>query len=231
MAETAQNGWPASANRDAIGINKDFEVAGVKFPGGVKSGDVSTLLGYVAAQFHNRVEPLVGGWCWGWAYRDVRGGASLSNHAAGCAIDVNAPNHALGKKGTFSAVKEAEIKRIIAECNGVVRWGGSYSGRVDEMHFEVVGTPAQAATAARDLGGPTAPPPATAPALLQRGSRGDRVARLQRVLNAWYPHLALAVDGIYGPSTEAAVKELQRRAVITVDGIAGPATLGVLGLS
>lgn len=230
MASTAQNGWPASENRDSIGINKDFEVAGVKFPGGVKSGDVSTVLGYVAAQFHNRVEPLVGGWCWGWAYRDVRGGSSLSNHAAGCAIDVNAPNHALGKKGTFSAVKEAEIKRIVAECHGVVRWGGTYS-RPDEMHFEVVGTPAQVAEAARKLGGTSAPPPSATPALLQRGSRGEQVERLQRVLNAWYPHLNLDEDGIYGAATEAAVRELQRRSTIHVDGIAGPVTLGVLGLS
>lgn len=227
---TAQNGWPASANRATIGVDPDFAVAGVKFPGGVKSGDVATVLGYVAAQFHNRVEPLISGWCWGWAYRDVVGGSSLSNHSAGCAIDVNAPNHPLGKKGTFSAAQEGEIRRILNECHGVIRWGGTYSGRVDEMHFEVVGNVAAVANAARTLGGTSTPAPAPTPTLLQRGSRGEPVERLQRVLNAWYPWINLTEDGIYGPATEAAVRELQRRAGIGVDGIAGPKTLGVLGL-
>lgn len=231
MASTAQNGWPASPIRDRIGVNPDFTVAGVKFPGGVKSGDVSTVLGYVAAQFHNRVEPLVAGWCWGWAYRDVRAGTALSNHSAGCAIDVNAPNHPLGKKGTFSAARQGEIQRIVNECHGVVRWGGAYSSRVDEMHFEIVGDVNAVASAARTLGG-APPPPTTAPAppLLTRGSRGESVERLQRVLNAWYPWLNLVEDGIYGGATESGVRELQRRAGIAVDGIAGPKTLAVLGL-
>lgn len=227
---TAQNGWPANANKTAIGIDPNFAVAGVKFPGGVKAGDVATVLGYVAAQFHNRVEPLVDGWCWGYNYRDVKGGSSLSNHSAGCAIDVNAPNHPIGKQGTFTAAQEGEIKRIVGECHGVVRWGGAYSGRKDEMHFEIVGTVAQVANAAKSLGGSTASPPPATTTLLQRGSRGDAVTRLQRVLNAWYPNVNLAEDGIYGPATEAAVRDLQRRAGIGVDGIAGPQTLGVLGL-
>src|SRR3954451_19041275 len=37
------------------------------------------------------------------------------------------------------------------------------------------------------------------------------------------------VDGFAGPGTRAAVRSLQRRAGISVDGVAGPQTLGVLG--
>jgi hypothetical protein len=39
------------------------------------------------------------------------------------------------------------------------------------------------------------------------------------------------VDGIYGPRTTAVVREFQRRAGLQVDGIAGPQTLGRLGLN
>lgn len=146
---TSQNDWPASSDRRALGVST-FTAAGVAFPGGVKAGDVSTVLGYVATQFHHRVEALVPGWCWGWAYRDVRGSAGLSNHASGTAIDVNAPHHPLGSVGTFSEAQRGEIHTILAEVGGVVRWGGDYTGRKDEMHFEIHGNAqAVAAVAAR----------------------------------------------------------------------------------
>lgn len=223
---TSQNGWPASANKSVIGIDSNFSVAGVKFPGGVKAGDVATVLHYVASQFHERVERLHDGWCWGWAYRSIRGSTrNLSNHAAGCAIDVNAPNHPLGKRGTFDVAQVKAINAIVAECDGVVRWGGTYS-RPDEMHFEVIGNAAAVARVAAKLR--AAAISDTGP--LRLGSTGERVARLQRILAAWYPHLNLQVDGDFGPATEAAVKELQRRQGLTIDGIAGPRTLTALGI-
>lgn len=65
---------------------------------------------------------------------------------------------------------------------------------------------------------------------------GDDIKTIQRVLNAWYEATvprpdwySLAEDGIFGPVTESAVKYLQTRARITVDGIVGPQTRGVLG--
>ena len=148
---TAQNGWPASPNKHTIGVIP-FSVNGVSFPGGVKSGDVHTVLHYVAREFDKRVEPLRPGECWGYAYRDVRGGTSLSNHSAACAIDCNAPAHPLGKRGTFSESQVEAIRTILLEVFGVVRWGGNFS-RPDEMHFEVVGTHAEVAEAARRLRG------------------------------------------------------------------------------
>jgi Putative peptidoglycan binding domain len=68
--------------------------------------------------------------------------------------------------------------------------------------------------------------------LLRRGSRGPRVAALQTRLRTQYPLYAkdLQSDGVFGARTEAAVREFQRRAGLTVDGVAGPATLARLGL-
>lgn len=151
---TSQNGWPASADREVIGVDRNFSRADVTFPSGVRSGDVSVVLGYVADQFHHRVENLVPGWCWGYHYREVRESTGLSNHASGTAIDINAPEHPLGAVGTFTADQVATIRAILREVDGVIRWGGDYSGRKDEMHFEVNASSAAVAAVAKQLTAP-----------------------------------------------------------------------------
>jgi hypothetical protein len=133
MAES-QNGWPV----DKTGALQDRSaVAGVTFPNGVRRGDVATVLHYVAQRFHDEVQPLRSGWCWGWYVKNIEGSSSISNHASGTAIDLNAPAHPIGRRGTFTDSEERAIRRILADCDGVVRWGGDYTGRADEMHFEI----------------------------------------------------------------------------------------------
>lgn len=58
--------------------------------------------------------------------------------------------------------------------------------------------------------------------ILRRDSTGDAVRALQQLLSG--PPYNLVVDGEYGPATEAAVMDIQRRAGIVVDGEYGPAT-------
>lgn len=76
---------------------------------------------------------------------------------------------------------------------------------------------------------PGEPIPGFAPKLLRRGSRGGDVADLQRKLNGWFIMPRLITDGIFGPKTEAAVRNFQRQVGLAVDGIAGPATMAALG--
>jgi peptidoglycan hydrolase-like protein with peptidoglycan-binding domain len=79
-----------------------------------------------------------------------------------------------------------------------------------------------------------APAPAPAPApvgVLRRGSSGPEVERLQAFLNRNYPaYSRLKEDGLFGPATEAVVKEFQRRCGIDVDGSVGPITRSRLGI-
>jgi peptidoglycan hydrolase-like protein with peptidoglycan-binding domain len=57
--------------------------------------------------------------------------------------------------------------------------------------------------------------------VLSSGSEGRQVRLLQAALG-------IAVDGIFGPQTEAAVKQFQASRGLVVDGVVGPATSGAL---
>lgn len=65
---------------------------------------------------------------------------------------------------------------------------------------------------------------ASAQTVYQRGNRGSVVTEIQKVLE-------IPADGIYGPVTEAAVRDHQRQENLdSIDGKAGPETLESLGL-
>lgn len=59
--------------------------------------------------------------------------------------------------------------------------------------------------------------------ILKKYSRGEDVRKLQA-------KLSLAVDGIFGPVTEEAVKSFQQAHKLKVDGIVGPRTWAALGV-
>ena len=114
----------------------------ITIPGGrlrVRKGPVADIFTYLAQRFNDEVEPIAGPVLddWGYALRLIRGGVSTSNHGSGTAIDLNATKHPLGVKGTFTRKLVKAIHAILADLDGAVRWGGDYSGRVDEMHFEI----------------------------------------------------------------------------------------------
>ncbi|KQR75763.1 peptidoglycan-binding protein [Rhizobium sp. Leaf341] len=64
-------------------------------------------------------------------------------------------------------------------------------------------------------------------AILRRGSEGEAVDQLQRGLAAAGFYL-LAIDGDFGPGTEAAVKTFQRARGLVVDGIVGRETAAMI---
>ena len=84
---------------------------------------------------------------------------------------------------------------------------------------------------------PPARPPVSKPAVpawagrsIRVGARNTKLAvrQVQERLNVHGARPKVAVDGIYGPRSEAAVKTFQRRARLTVDGIVGPRTWAAL---
>ena len=151
MTEKSQNGWAASKDPATINI-KPFPVKGthIKLRCEASAG---IILAAFAAEFNDKVEKLEGETFddWSYAYRPVRGQTTgLSNHSSGTAIDLNSIKHPLGKKHTFSGAQEIILKDLVKKYG--LRWGGSYTSRTDEMHFEVIETPEQVKLRINKLG-------------------------------------------------------------------------------
>lgn len=117
--------------------------------------------------------------------------------------------------------------------------GGRTGGRVMRQRRSKLGAgggfgyPAYAADKPA-AAAPAAPAAAGGRPTLRRGSTGPHVGVLQKKLKAGFPSYrhklgAMVVDNDFGPTTEAWVKEFQRRSGLDDDGIVGDKTWRALG--
>jgi hypothetical protein len=136
----SQNKWPAASSPGAIGVRR-FAIDLTK---SVDSIDlhpaVAGPLMEMIKWWDQNIEPVkvIHGHNW----REIagkKGTGKLSNHASGTAIDINPDKHPLASEGTIPSKKRAALLAK-AESLGL-RWGGSYPGRKDEMHFEWIKSP------------------------------------------------------------------------------------------
>lgn len=75
---------------------------------------------------------------WGYNNRDIRGRPGVkSNHAWGLAVDANAEENPM--RDALVTNMPPETAALAAKWG--LRWGASYTGRKDAMHFEFEGTP------------------------------------------------------------------------------------------
>ena len=148
---TSPNGWPASEDRKALGI-ETFTVPGTKIRFACAKA-VAPILVSFAKDFHELVEPIDQGQLddWGYAFRQTRGSDRiLSNHASGTAIDLNAIKHPLGKSNTFNKDQRNTINLLITKYG--LAWGGNYKKRKDDMHFEIALNQNQVTNKIKELG-------------------------------------------------------------------------------
>jgi hypothetical protein len=215
----SQNRWPVITDDAHLAR---LTVRGVDFPAGVRA-DVKPLLADLVTRLAD-IERIRDGWCWGYAYRPIRGRSSgFSNHASGTAIDYNAPIHprqSSSRHAGWTADQVTAVRRLLRRYDGAIRWGGDYdSAPYDPMHFEIVGGRDHVLRVIARLAGGLAYPGTP----LKLGSRGPAVTTWQKGMNAkrgW----SLAVDGAFGPACDHAARTLQRNHGLHVDGVVGPAT-------
>lgn len=198
----SQNGWPL-VQPTAAGLRWNMP----QVTGSVRAGAVWVVLFNLINQFAALVEPVQRNKSWGYSYRRIAGSSKWSNHASATAVDLNAPMHPAGRRGTFKKSQYATIATILKGLDGVVRHGESFA---DGMHFEIApkATQAQVTTVAARL--------------LQA-----RLVAHGYDLGATGPGKD-GVDGVRGAKTDAAVKEFQTAHGLDDDGIDGPKTWAAL---
>jgi peptidoglycan hydrolase-like protein with peptidoglycan-binding domain len=161
---------------------------------------------------------------------DVSSGEASSageGSAGGAVARLQSALH-LTPDGNFGPETEAAIRRLQA------RHGLTVDGVVGAATWSVIGvsgeatlTPPAAALTGAHHSHHHSTLVSSAAASSQggeEGASGNAVARLQNALH-------LTPDGNFGPETEAAVKRLQARHGLTVDGVVGAATWSVIGVS
>jgi hypothetical protein len=139
-------GWP---NCQFDKINKNFYVdtvqGRIRFPGGFRN-EICELVSRLVRETANRgyqfgIPGDVSYGCWGFACRAIRGRNTASNHSWGLAPDINAPRNPMGE-------------RLITDMPAWMpdlwnaygfKWGGDYISRPDAMHYEFMGSVADAA--------------------------------------------------------------------------------------
>lgn len=127
---------------------------------------------------------------------------------------LNAP----GLGNSMSRVMDDQRRRTEAVAEGLrLRAGSSVPSSGGQPAYQPT-TPTQAPV---NIGGT---PSSGTGELLAKGAMGPEVSKLQEALNKAGANPPLAVDGDFGPATEAAVTQFQQRNNLAPDGVVGPMT-------
>jgi hypothetical protein len=129
------NGWPLR-HKDIV----QHKIEGSGATAALRSGDVATVLLHVARRFHYEVAPLLPG-----QVSQADSGAPFeSNYLSGTAFAIRPDLYPTGARGNFFPHELAVVRDILAECEGIVRWGGDFKKSPKEGHFQLDVKPANA---------------------------------------------------------------------------------------
>lgn len=166
----------------------------------------------------------------GYNCRPITAGSGHSLHAYGIALDLNWNTNPYRSDNVLVTdmprVMVTNILRI--RTNGrhqVWGWGGNYRSVKDAMHYEIVCAPADLDTGIDWDTVHQATLRPTTPhrwPLVQPGDRGPAVEALHALLGIAAP--GDSGYGIFGPRTEATVRDYQQRRGLEVDGRVGRQT-------
>jgi TAT (twin-arginine translocation) pathway signal sequence len=124
--QNSHNGWEMEKTADNRGNIYLRPVPGVPVTGiQVRIGAVETVLVHLVRRFHYEVDQLRAGEVVGWqAPESVRPTLPESNLASGTAVRIRPGHYPAGASGNFFPLQLVVLRDILAELDGVVRWGG-----------------------------------------------------------------------------------------------------------
>lgn len=132
------NGWPVLSSFD------ELRVEGTDRTVALCEGASSVVLLHVVRRYHYEIDQLRTG--------DLDGGTTdrriaspaQSNFLSGTAVEVRRGWYPLGAKGGLFPDELTVVRDIVAECDGVVQWGGDLSLPM-EGYFSIAERPGSAA--------------------------------------------------------------------------------------
>ncbi|MFJ1600893.1 hypothetical protein [Streptomyces sp. NPDC088261] len=137
----SQNSWPVIDSDRA----EKFRIEGTNVDVALLGGDVATVLLYVARRFSYELGALRSAEVVGHTADRQVGVGFESNHLSGTALAIRPLLYPLGasKDTGMSTSERTVVDDILADCSGVVSWGGELAP-VKESHFQIDVPPADA---------------------------------------------------------------------------------------
>ncbi|MET9528589.1 hypothetical protein [Streptomyces coeruleorubidus] len=131
-APTSANGWPLERQANHVSTVWTRPVSGTGLEVDIRIGDVEAILLHVVRRYHYEVEQLPRVDLAGWQRIDgLKKDAPESNLASGTAVRIRP---GAGASGSLFPLQVLTVRDILADCEGVVRWGGD-DEPVDESLF------------------------------------------------------------------------------------------------
>jgi hypothetical protein len=128
----SQNGWPALSADSSLLYTWVIPAKNGELRIRIRNGSAGFLLVHFLLWWSERLDDLTHPHPaddWGYAYREIREGVALSNHASGTAVDADATQWPLGTEN-MSLLMKTRIRARLKIYRGCLRWGG-------EMHTEI----------------------------------------------------------------------------------------------
>jgi hypothetical protein len=122
----SSNGWEMEKITDGLGNIHTRPVPGTPLDGiQVRLGTVEVILVHLVRRFHYEITPVKRGEIDAWQHPEtVRTDRPESNLASGTAVRIQPDHYPAGSRDNFFPLQSAVIRDILAELDGVVRWGG-----------------------------------------------------------------------------------------------------------
>jgi hypothetical protein len=131
------NGWEIESTVGPEATIRTYRLDGSDVTVDLRFGAPSTILLHVLRRFHYEIDTLRQGDVLGFKpyAKNVRD--DDTNYSSGTAVSIRPSWYPKGTTGGFYPAQLVVLRDILAECDGVVRWGGDSKNAADESHFQI----------------------------------------------------------------------------------------------